>query len=122
MTNGFGCILASTATCSSILSPLACPLYKSTAGLYCDLANQCKTKPTTCGGFLNASECNNTPLTGSTTLTCGWNASTTTCVPLTCALLPVTLATDSTCSAVISTCTTNGAGCITKGACSTYPK
>ena len=53
MTNGFGCISTDGATCSSILSPLACPLYKSTTGLFCDLANECRTKPSTCDGFSN---------------------------------------------------------------------
>ena len=122
MTNGFGCILASSATCSSIILPHVCSLYKSTPGLFCDLAKQCKTRPLTCGGLATASDCISTLLAGKTKFTCAWNAVTETCVPLICELLPVTLTTDSGCRAVISTCTTNGAGCITKGACSTYPK
>ena len=104
MTNGSGCISINGATCSSFLTPLACPLYKSTTGLFCDLVNECKTKPTpyasACSDYTSASECNNIPLLGSTKITCSWDATFKICVPLTCELLPAKLKTDGDCSAI----------------------
>ena len=44
-----------------IVSPTVCPLYKpslsiggTNISLGCDLANECLTRPSTCGGFTTA--------------------------------------------------------------------
>ena len=37
-----------------IVSPTVCPLYKTTLSLGCDVASDCLTKPSTCGGFTTA--------------------------------------------------------------------